>query len=48
MNTICCTRIFINVPWADISKSDPNWLETEEKYTAIKADISGAARPTMS
>jgi len=34
MYTICCTRIFINVPWADIFKFDLNYLETEEKHKA--------------
>ena len=48
MHPICCTRIFINVPWADIFKFDPNYLETEEKHKAIKTDISGEARLTMS
>ena len=26
-------------PWADIFKFDPNHVENEEKYKAIKADV---------
>ena len=39
MHPTCCTSIFINVPWADIFKFNPNYLETEEKYKAIETDI---------
>jgi hypothetical protein len=33
--------IFLNSLRADIFKFDPNYLENEEKYKAIKADILG-------
>ena len=32
---------FLNGRRADIFKFDPNYLENEEKYKAIKADILG-------
>ena len=38
---------FLNSPLADIFKFNPNYLENEEKYKAIKVDI-GKAHPTMS
>jgi len=30
---------FLDDLWADIFKFDPNYLENEEKYKAIKADV---------
>jgi hypothetical protein len=41
MYPICCTRVFINVPWADIFKFDPNYLETGGKYKAIRSISQG-------
>jgi len=38
---ICCTPLPRNNLLADIFKFDPNYLENEERYKAIKDDILG-------
>ncbi len=41
MSPVCCISIPCNGFLADIFKFDPNYLENEEKYKGIKADILG-------
>ena len=45
---ICCTSILLNNLRADIFKFDPNYLENEQKYKAIKADTLGEGSSAMS
>jgi pre-mRNA-splicing factor CWC22 len=41
MCPICYTSILLNSLRADIFKFDPNYLETDKRYKAIKADGLG-------
>ena len=38
---ICYTSILLNNLRADIFKFDPNYLENDERYKAMKGDILG-------
>jgi len=42
------TRVFIHVPWVDIFKFDPNYLENEESIRLSRPISWREARPTMS
>ena len=41
MYPICHPVFFLNSLQADIFKFDPNYLENEEKYGAVRADVLG-------